>query len=174
MPICLSVFFVWFSFSQQILQIVSRRRRIAAFMRHPGAQWGRPPSTEDCSLHSRWLQNAFHELSETLPVLNVLLSPWGAVCSSVSALLPCQQFSVERSCHWSLRVGCLTGLLLLIFYRLQEGWIWTIAIILNQVGIILGTPLQHLWKIKPGTLGRPVSLCWNSYASYFSEPWLVS
>lgn len=41
-------------------------------MWHPGAQWGRPPSPADCNFHSRWFQNAFHELSETPFLLNAL------------------------------------------------------------------------------------------------------
>ena len=45
--------------------------------------------------------------------------------------------------HWPL---------LLIFYRPQKGWFWMIAIIPNQVGIILGTLLQQLCKIKPWTM----------------------
>lgn len=108
MPVCPPSFFVWFSFSQQILQNVSWRRRIAAFVWHPGAQWGRPPNTADCNLHSRWLQNAFHELSETpSSVLNALLNLWGfrgALCSH------CQDFCLASNCMLELVVIGVCGL----------------------------------------------------------------
>lgn len=122
-------FFAWFSFSQQILQNVSWRRRIAAFVRHPGAQWGRPPSPADCNFHSRWFQNAFHELSETPFLLNALPNLRGfrgTLCSSTARLLPCQQLNVETTCCWSLWVG---HILLLIFCKLWKGCICVMAVI---------------------------------------------
>lgn len=137
-------------------------------MRHPGAQWGRPPSPADCNFHSRWLQNAFHELSETPFLLNALPNLRGfrgTLCSSTARLVPCQQLNVETPCCWSLWVG---HILLLIFCKLWKGCICVMA----MIPIKLESFWEHFsrFEIPSSGLGedRPVSLCWNIYTSHLS------
>lgn len=135
-------------------------------MWHPEAQWGRPPSTAHCSLPSRWLQNAFHELSETPSLLNALLilrGFRGALLLSVrsSALSPIECWIELKQvvigvCELTAFLAFFFGL---IFCNLLEGWVCMIAMIPNQVGIILGIPFQKFWEIKPWTLCEDLWAC---------------
>lgn len=92
-------------------------------------------------------------------MLNALLNLKGfrgtTLCSLVVSLLPCQQLNVETPCCWSLQVGHP----LLIFCKLQKVFICTMAMIPNQVGVILRTlSFSGFEKSGSGLCGKTCEL----------------